>query len=97
MQKTYKCQSKSKNQLKNCACKKHTWNSSTWACKNDEYLRNIISDSIVWCDKITEPLKNALISFGNKKAIYFTFLLMTMLLLIIASIYCYYYYIKHWD
>ena len=47
MQKTYKCQSKSKNQLNNCVCKKHTWNSSTWACKNDEYLRNIISDSIV--------------------------------------------------
>ena len=41
------CQSKSKNQLNNCARKKHTWNSSTWACKNDEYLRNIISDSIV--------------------------------------------------
>ena len=35
----------------------YIWNPSTCNCKNGKYLASIINDSVITCNKITEPKK----------------------------------------
>ena len=43
-------------------CKKdYTWNHPKCSCKNARYAENIIDDSIVICDEITETTKTVTI------------------------------------
>ena len=57
-----------------CQCTKHylsekhcIWNSVTCSCENGKYLANIIDDSLIECDEITEETKAVPTNFDEKK------------------------------
>ena len=70
-----KCNSNQKwnNDKCRCECKKHhicekdyIWNPATCSCKVGKYLSNIMDDSVITCDEITEERKTIPTNFNKK-------------------------------
>ena len=65
-----------------CECKKHhigekdyVWNLATCNCENGKYLANIMDDSVITCDEITDVEEtnfNEKYNLKNIKFLYFT-------------------------
>ena len=74
----------------------YIWNAATCSCKNGEYARSIIDDSVITCDEIIGTTKSTLTKIVAAKIIFYifyifhilpAFLFITIALLIAVSIY----------
>ena len=46
----------------------YVWNPSTSAIEIDQFLKSIISDSIITCNKVIDASENVSINFNEKKS-----------------------------